>query len=1293
MNFEFFETLKPKPVIKKDVILKGAGKNNIIKAKIAENVVLRIGPIVQRWDVVVGDIADSLLLGLDFMKRHQGIVNIKNMTLTLDQKTIPITKIKTQNSEEVEIYRVSLQKRTVIPPQSVKFASIHTDKPFQGSICIETVKGISSGLMPPNSLIGSIQQTIPFRNPTDRYITLKKGQNVGFGIEIKDFMYLNENEEVSVNKIEVSKSSTVSPSSSTSELKSQLPVHLQKLFSKSIVNLEQKDHYEVFSLIDRFQSVFAKDDFDLGLFNGEITHKIDTGEARPIKQRLRRTPMGFENEEKKHIEQMLEQGIIQPSISEWASAPVLVRKKDGKLRFCIDYRALNKVTTKDAFPIPNIQDCMDTLGGNAFFSTLDMASGYWQILVDEKDRSKTAFTTKYGLYEHVRLPFGLCNSPATFSRVIQQILRGLTWQECLAYLDDVIIFGSNMLSHTKNLSAVLARFEMYDLKLKPQKCALYQSEIKFLGKLVSTHGISAHPESTEIIKKWPVPKDIKQLESFLGFANYHRNHVKNFAELSHSLYQLIKISGKSKFEWSETHEKAFDEIKKHILQALTLAHPNSQDTFVLDTDASDNSIGAELSQIQNGKEQIISFASKVLTPTQKKYCTTRKELLAIITFTRQFRHFLLGNRFILRTDHNSLIWLLNFKNIEGQLARWIEELSQYNIILQHRPGKYHSNADALSRIPDSLDLCQEYRSGIELSQLPCGGCHFCTRAKQQWSTFEDDIDYVVPLTVRSINNLDSIPLGLSDILVTEELAESQDEDDDIQKIKTWLESKIVPTQKELSLCSPSIRYLWSCKSQLHLRDGILYYLWEDQIQPRYIFVVPKNMQPKVLEYCHDNRSAGHLGQTKTYEKLKQCSIWYGMSQDSKLYVENCKVCNKNKKPNIKPRAALGEYHAGYPLHRVHFDILGPLPVTKQGNKYILMIIDQFTKWLEIVPIPNQNSITIAKAMVDNFISKYGCPSELHSDQGKNVDGVLIRKLCDLLQIAKTRTTAYHPQSNGQVERYNRLVLQAIRCYINNKQSEWDIHLQQIAGAIRATENRQTKFTPNFLFLGRETTQPIDLILGTCNLNNPEKDIPEYVQDLRTNMVECHEIARSNICKAQHRQKRYYDTNLYQNTYNVGDVVLKVDSATTLGQSSKLKSPWKGPYVILEVKSPVLFKIIDRKNRESVIHHDRIKLCKDLDHPGWVKRIRNRIFSQAEYTEPSEDNPCSSSSVDLTEPDRIITDIHNLFTTSDEASDILMPDQEDSDDLDLAISSKEQGYRTRGHRMIHRPKYLSDYIQD
>ena len=400
-------------------------------------------------------------------------------------------------------------------------------------------------------------------------------------------------------------------------------------------------------------------------------------------------------------------------------------------------------------------------------------------------------------------------------------------------------------------------------------------------------------------------------------------------------------------------------------------------------------------------------------------------------------------------------------------------------------------------------------------------------------------------------------------------------------------------------------------------------------------------------------------------------------------------CNKNKKPNTKAKAALGQYHAGYPLQRVHFDILGPLPLTKHGNKYILMIIDQFTKWLEIVPIPNQNSETIAKAMVDNFISKYGCPTELHSDQGKNVDGVLMNRLCNLLQIAKTRTTPYHPQSNGQVERYNRLVLQSIRCFIKNKQSNWDIYLQQIAGAIRATENRQTKFTPNMLFLGRETTQPIDLMLGTVELNNPEREIPEYIQDLKTNMEECHQIARENINKAQHRQKRYYDTNLYQNTYNLGDVVLKIDSARKLGQSSKLKSPWKGPYVITEVKSPILFKIIDKKNKESVVHHDRIKLCKDLDHPGWVKRIRNRIFNKSDGS--SGNNSCVSSSA-TSESDDIICDIPNLFNATDDTSDILMYHQNKTNNSD-SVAVREQEPRAREQRRKQRPKYLSDYVQD
>ncbi|VDI11719.1 Hypothetical predicted protein [Mytilus galloprovincialis] len=253
----------------------------------------------------------------------------------------------------------------------------------------------------------------------------------------------------------------------------------------------------------------------------------------------------------------------------------------------------------------------------------------------------------------------------------------------------------------------------------------------------------------QTVKSWPRPKKKKELESFLGFTNYHREHIKNYAEIAVSLHKLT--GGKSEFVWTEEQENAFEQLKIALVNSSVLAYPDPEATFILDTDASDKTIGAELSQLQDGKERTISFSSKVLTPAQKKYCTTRKELLAIVTFTRQYRHYLLGNQFVVRTDHNSLTWLLNFKNIEGQLARWIEELSQYNMLVQHRPGKKHVNADALSRIPDTLNECNSYLPSIPLNNLPCGGCKYCTRARSQWSTFEEEVDFVKPLTVRAVS--------------------------------------------------------------------------------------------------------------------------------------------------------------------------------------------------------------------------------------------------------------------------------------------------------------------------------------------------------------------------------------------------------------------------------------------------------------------------------------------------------------------------------------------------------------
>ena len=482
-------------------------------------------------------------------------------------------------------------------------------------------------------------------------------------------------------------------------------------------------------------------------------------------------PINFESEEKDHIDSLLSIGVIQPSSSDWASPPVLVRKKDGKVRWCIDYRALNNVTVKDAYPLPNISECLDSLGDAKFFSTLDMSSGYYQIEIAEEDRAKTAFLTKYGLFEHSRMPFGLCNAPATFQRAMSLVLRGLTWNEVLAYLDDIILVGRSFEDHLQTLIKVFQRFRQHNLKLKAKKCHLFQRKVVFLGKLVSDQGISANPENVASVLKWPAPTTVKEVQQFLGVINYHRAHIKKFSEISRPLFAIIKKD--ADFEWETDQKVAFETLKTALTSSPVLAFPRINDEpFILDTDASEAAIGAELLQVQDGEERVISYGSYALTPSQRNYCVTRKELIAIVRFTRQFRHYLLGQRFYVRTDHSSLTWLLSFKNPSGLLARWLEELSQYDMVIQYRKGRTHSNADGQSRIPDTVPFCKFYVSDCKPSELPCGGCHFCLKAHKEWSRFEEDVDDVVPLVVRQIsqvgNRATSVPSS------TESAVESND---------------------------------------------------------------------------------------------------------------------------------------------------------------------------------------------------------------------------------------------------------------------------------------------------------------------------------------------------------------------------------------------------------------------------------------------------------------------------------------------------------------------------------------
>ena len=1241
LSSSFVESMVEPPELMERVSLRGAGIASQMPGHFTKRVKIELGGKTFHWSTYVAQVNDSVILGLDFLKAVGVSIDLPSATISLEGQIVSASYRRGCGGEAYQIAQAVCLNLVVIPPQSTKqvrirIAGVNKVQEEELVLCPNV---FNRSILCPYAVLNSDHEeaVLELTNIGDNFVKVKAGQNLGYVHPANVLEDELDMTSIPANlrqlSVEMEDSSIKISTAEVEDLSKQVPIHLQDLFRRSTGSLSYRQARETTKILTEYQSAFSVDDTDLGCFSA-IKHSIDTQDAKPIRQRMRRTPLGFQEEEEKHLKKMLEAGVIKPSSSAWAAVPVLVRKKDGSVRWCLDYRALNKVTVKDAFPLPKIEECLDSLAGTRFYSTLDMNSGYWQIELEESDQHKTAFITKYGLFEWTRMGFGLCNAPATFQRAVQLVLHGMQWSKVLSYLDDVVVFGTTFQEARDNLVEALERFQKYNLRLKPKKCHLFQNEVLFLGRLVTPQGVMVNPGSKDTIRNWPIPKCVRDVESFLGFANYHREFISRYAELSQPLYALT--GPKVKFMWSTKTGDAFDRLKKILMETPVLPYPEPKYTFILDCDASDTAIAGELGQIVDGKTQIIAYGSFVLSPEQRKYCTTRKELLAVVRLTRQYRHYLLGRPFMVRTDHNSLTWLMGFKHIQGQLARWLEELAQYDMSIVHRAGKKHINADSLSRIPDPLISCDCYRAGSSPELLPCQGCAFCRRAHAQWARFEEDVDDVVPLTFHTptqqvqpaepqVNiqgpTLRSLEVEEEDdreVVSTffegytqDELRRRQLEDQDLCQVIGWMEEKSNPSQATLTLCSPGIKYLWRNHQQLVLKDGVLYYQWETNSQPRHLLVVPDSLKSIVMDYCHNYPTAGHLGQDKTHARLRQRFIWYQLRSDCKEFVQTCATCTRKKKTCKAPRGPLGQYHAGMPMERVHLDILGPLPVSEKGNTCILVIIDQFTKWVECYPIPDQKAEMIAHSFVDDFVARFGCPQHLHTDQGRNVDGNLINSICDLLRVHKTRTTPYHPSSNGQVERYNRTILKMVRCFLEGKSKQWDRHLQLLAAALRTVPHKQTGFSPNMMMLGREVVQPEDIVFGLTGANYHEPVLSsDYVKTLKKTLEEVHRVAREGLKSSQQLQKKLYDRKLAHTKYEVGDLVYKRDTATKKGQSPKLKPVWKGPYLVESVLSPVLIRIGERK-QSKIVHHDRLILCRDRAVPLWLRRRRHRLLSTKE----------------------------------------------------------------------------------
>jgi len=683
---------------------------------------LQLGPVSLQKFVAVADIQDECLLGADILlglKEGPFDLLLSESRIKWNGKSFPCIRTGTAT-----LRRVKCIANSTVPGNSEVVVDVALDG---GSANEDLVIEPCPQFQERNQLVVASSVVNPgnpkslkvrMMNPSTYDVELYCGETVGVISPIDKVQILFSSDEINedADLVRNLSHSADSNRSSTAPAETQLPEHLVDLFTRSIEKKEAWMQQDIEKLLLEYQDIFSKDEFDLGCTH-LAEHHIDTGDHKPIKQPPRRVPLALQGQDKQAIDDMLKRGAIRKSTSPWASPIVLVRKKNGSYRVCIDYRKVNEVTRKDSHPIPRIADCLDAVAGAKYFSTLDLTSGYNQIPVAPEDIPKTAFATKHGLFEATKLPFGLTNAPATFQRVMELALQGLQWNTALVYIDDIIIHAPTFKEHISRLRQVFDRLRMANLKIKPDKCHLLEDSVLFLGHEVSKDGVLPSQSNVDKVLNWPVPRSTKEVRQFLGGATYYRRFIKDFASKAKELSRLT--SKNVDFYWNEECQKSFDSLKQALTSPEVMAYPTNDGYFILDTDASAEAIGSVLNIVVNGEERVVAYASKTLNKAERNYCVTDRELLAVRYFVEYFKHYLLGRKFTIRTDHQALKWLFTLKDPKGRIARWIEILSTYTFDIEYRPGKKHANADAMSRCPNPQScLC-----GFD--ELKCGPCRKC----------------------------------------------------------------------------------------------------------------------------------------------------------------------------------------------------------------------------------------------------------------------------------------------------------------------------------------------------------------------------------------------------------------------------------------------------------------------------------------------------------------------------------------------------------------------------------------
>ena len=1050
--------------------------------------------------LVVDFPSHELILGWDFMKRYQAIIDVGKKTFQLrgddtsGNANEELLEVVHDGLDEDSAYTGEVQRLSRTMPDcttknhkkkaTVRVAEDVMISKEKEAIIPAILEGCSEGAR--ESLMIEGNGKLPERQEVQvaRVLVQEKDK-----VPVR-VMNLSRSDQLLHKDTVLGTYEEVKPLESKSLPGQDLPEEIKsdslfdQLVQETLEDIDPSLREQVLSLLNQLRDDFIKNANDIG-HTTILPHTVDTGDSAPIRQGPRRLPLTKKQAAEEEVQRMLDMGVIRPSTSPWSSPIVLVQREDGKLRFCIDYRKLNAVTKKDSFPLPRIDDSLNALEGSCWFSTLDLASGYWQVAMHPDDIEKTAFITEGGLYEFTVLPFGMCNAGATFQRLMQLALNGLSWETILIYIDDLIVHSRSFNEHLIHLRQVFAKLRDAGLKLSPRKCRLFRKEVTFLGHVVNEKGVSTDPKKTEAVASWPVPSKVKEVQSFIGLCGYYRKFVRGFAEIAKPLYKLLERD--ATFNWSEECQAAFEKLKTALISAPVLSYPRQDGKFILDTDASNEAIGAVLSQEQEGEERVILYYSRTLSRPERNYCVTRRELLAVIQGIHHCHHYLLGNKFLVRSDHGSLRWLLNFKSPENQTARWLEFLSGYDFEIQHRPGVKHGNADGLSRRP-----C-----------LP--NCRHCNNEEaKELSHRARSLSVAVMAASTEENEEEILPLKQNC-----DLQKEQEQDSDLSTVRAWLEKGARPGPKQTKGHGKEVKLLWKQWPHLGVLKGLLFWLAnpEDKTSNPLI-VAPKTIRREIFQYLHDANLGGHQGIKRTVASIKLRFWWPSLQSDIDRWCAECMTCQRRKKL-LQPKHPLKQDIADYPLERLGIDILSFTLESEAGNTCAVVVTDYYTKFSWAIPLPNHQAHTVAEALLIHVMLPFGLPECIHTDQGKEFTSDLMNDLCSLLQISRTRTTPYRPQSDGQCERQNKTLLDMVSKLCDGNTETWDQHLPFTAAAYNATPHSSTGCTPNLLMWARETTMPVDLMFG-IDPATPKADCPiAYVEEVKDKITKNFEFARGN----------------------------------------------------------------------------------------------------------------------------------------------------------------------------------------